>query len=152
MLRLQQELFHLSPDAFARQIRKVDLATEFARLGLNPEFESRGKLCGAQDAQTVFRKSLGRDGAQNLLLDVLAALKRIDDVSSQRVLQDRVDREIAPAHAVLDGHRRIAFDEERAMSAPSLVLAPWQSHIQISPKLVDGECFADHVNVAELIE
>src|SRR6266404_1535700 len=148
MLRLQQELFHLSPDAFARQIRKVDLATEFARLGLNPEC----KLRGAQDAQTVFRKSLGRDGAQNSLLDIVAALKRIDDVSRQRVLQDRVDREIAPAHAVLDGHRRIAFDEERAMSAPRLALAPWQSHIQISPKLVDGECFADHVNFAELIE
>src|SRR6266849_2074880 len=86
MLRLQQELFHLSPDAFARQIRKVDLATEFARLGLNPESESRGKLRGAQDAQTVFRKSLGRDGAQNLLLDVLAALKQTDPRSHTKQL------------------------------------------------------------------
>src|SRR5713226_2148841 len=126
MLRLQQELFHLAPDAFARQIGQINLATKFDGLWLNFKFESRGKLRGPQHAQAVLGESLSGDSAQNFVFKVVTAIERIDDFAGQWVLQDRVDREITPAGAFFNGHRRIAFDEKRAMPAPGLALTTRQ--------------------------
>src|SRR5712692_6065985 len=101
MLRLQQELFHLAPDAFVRQIGQINLATKFDGLCLNFKFKSRGKLRGPQHAQAVLDESLSGDSAQNFVFKVATAIERIDDLAGQWVLQDRVDREVPSCGGVL---------------------------------------------------
>src|SRR5437588_1801456 len=125
MLSAQQKFFHLAPDPFRGQVAEIDRTTQLNRLRLDLEFKSRGELRGPQHAQAVFGEGVGRNRAQQPGLEIVAAVKWIDNLCGKWVLQDRVNGEIAAARALFDRHRRIAFDKEPAMSTSGLALATW---------------------------
>jgi hypothetical protein len=116
----KQELLDLSPDSFGREIVELNRPAERARFGVELEIEARHELERAQHPEAVVRKGPGVDHSQAASLEVLAAGKRIEVFVSQRIPRDGVDREIAPAGGLLDGHVGIANDDEPLVSAPSL--------------------------------
>src|SRR2546425_1396458 len=125
-LRAQEKLLHLSPDAFAGQIRQINHLAEIDRLGIDLKLKTRGELRGAQHAQTVFRKGFRRYGSQRPGFEIDASLEWIDYFAGQRILQDRVDGEVSSGGGFFDSHSRIAFDEERAMTESGLTFASRQ--------------------------
>src|ERR1051326_4120993 len=103
MLRLEQELFHLYPDSFGRQIAEIHTPTEFDCFGINVELKTRRELRCTQHAQAVFGKRLARHGTQHALLNVSLpsvgidplAGERIDPYGGQRDIQQRVLRAVS---------------------------------------------------------
>ncbi len=150
-LRAQHQLLEFAPDALVRQIVERDRAAERGGVGINRQRESRGELQGAQDTQAVVTKRRGIDHAQASGREVVTAVKRIDDVTGERVVRDRVDREVAAPRGLGERQRRIAFDAEAFVSAADFRLAPRQGHVHVA-ELVDGEALADGVDAAEGLE
>ena len=52
--RVEQQFFHLAPDAFGREVCEVNRAAEFDGRRVDVELEARGELRGAQHAQRIF--------------------------------------------------------------------------------------------------
>ena len=105
----------------------------------------------AQDAQAVVGERRCVDHAQDARVEVAAAAERIEVLARERVEQDGVDREVAPAARVFDGHERVARDLESAMPAADLRLAAGQRHVD-ARHLVDRERLADGVDPADGLE
>ena len=93
-----------------------------------------------------------RNRAQDLLLKIIAAMERIENLLRQRILQNRINRKVAPSRRFFERHRRIAFDEKPAMSAAGLSLPPRHRNIQVRAEFVNRERFADDIHIAELIQ
>ena len=79
-------------------------------------------------------------------------MERIYDLASERVLQNCIDGEVASSRSFFQTHRRIAFDEEGSMAAARLAFAARQRNIEARTDFVDGECFADNIDIAEPVE
>ena len=80
-----------------------------------------------------------------------AAVERIEVLAGQRIPGDGVDGEVAPARRLGDRHVRIAGDDEAAVAASRLRIAPRQRHVDVAD-LVDLKAFADRFDAAERLE
>src|SRR5215471_11617970 len=120
MLGSQKKLCHFAPNAFGRQIGKLDISTKCRRLCFYLEFKTSRKLRGAQYSQTVIGKGIERDCAQFSRVQTLMAFEWIDDFACQGIFQNRIDREVSARSRVLDTHIRIAFNKKRTINAPRL--------------------------------
>src|SRR5205814_5485956 len=122
------------------------------RLLLDIEFKPGSKLSGAQDPQTIFPKCFGRDRPQDFCVEIFKPAKWIEDFARQRIFENRVDCEIAARGRIFDRHRRIAFDDERAMAAAGLAIATRQRDVEMRGDFVNGEGFTDNVDLSESIK
>src|ERR1044072_6420082 len=95
MLRLEQELFHLYPDSFGRQIAEIHTPTEFDCFGINVQLKTRRELRCTQHAQAVFGKRLARHGTQHALLNVSLPSVGMDALAGERIIENRVDCKVA---------------------------------------------------------
>ena len=105
----------------------------------------------AQHAEAVVGERLGVDHAQQAAIEIGAAAERIEELAGQRILGDRVDREIAPARGLFDRHRGIAGDDEAFVAAPGLRVAPRQRHVDVA-ELVHLEALPDRFDAPERLE
>ena len=140
--------FDLPPDAFGRKIVERDAPAQVAGGGFHVEFESCGKLHGAQHPETVVAKRPGIDGAKNADAQIGDAIVRIEVFTGQRIESNGVDGEVAPSCGFRERHLGVAFDGEPAMFPAGLRIPPRQRDVDIAD-LVDGKALADDVDAAE---
>ncbi len=150
-LRQQQELLDLAQHALARQVVEGDAAAHALRRLVHGEPEPRRELQRAQDAQAVVGERPLVDHPQHARVEVAASAERIEVLAGERVEQDGVDGEVAPAARVFDGHPRVARDLEAAMPAADLRLATGEGHVH-ARHLVDRERLAHRVDAADGLE
>ena len=81
----QQELLEFSPDALGRQIVERNAAAQCRGAIVDGEFEARGQLHRAQDAQTVVGKRGRIDNAQAAPIEVDAAVERVEIFAAERI-------------------------------------------------------------------
>ena len=148
---------HFSTSAQTRsagRIREVDLAAEGDRRLVDLELEARGELHGAEHAQAVLDEGPRVDHADQPPRQVGAPAVRVEVLPGERVVHDRVDREVAPPRRLLGAHPRVAGDDEAAVAAARLRLAAGQADVDrqagvaAGPDLVDREGLADGVDGA----
>ena len=84
------------------------------------EVELRDEPQAAEDAQRILLEALGRDRAQEPLLEIDAAAERVDELVRLEPLRHRVDREVAARHVVLDRDRGIATISKSRCPGPTL--------------------------------
>ena len=85
------------------------------------------------------------------MLQVHAAVERVEVFVGQRVPRNRVDGEVATPRGLLDRHRRVALDAEPLVPATALRLAARQGHVDRA-ELEDRERLADGLDAPELAE
>ena len=146
----EQQLFELAPDALRRQIVERDAAAQLRGRFVEREVEARRELHRAQDAQAVVGEGVRIDHAQDPAIEIAPAVERVEVFAGQRIVRDRVDGEVAAPRRLFDRHVRIAGDDEAAMPAPGLRIAPRQRHVDVAD-LVDLEALADRFDAAEWI-
>jgi hypothetical protein len=144
----QHKLFDFPPDALGREIVEADGAAQRCGISVERELEPRSKLHGPQDAKAVIYECRGVDRSQNPALKIAAAVERIEVLIGQRIPRDGIDSEVAAPRSFVNGHRRIAFDDEAFVPAPVFGLAARQTDVDYAD-LVDGEALADRLNRAE---
>src|SRR5262245_64614473 len=106
--RLQQPFFDLGPDPFGGKIGKVNRSTYGDRRRINRVFEARGELHRAQNPQAVLDESVLIDDADDAARYVFPPTVRIEDFVRERVVNHRVDCEIAAARGLLETRHRSA--------------------------------------------
>ena len=122
-----------------------------ARRVVEREVEPRGELHRAQHAQAVVgERRADRRCAAARRSRSRAAVERIEVLAGQRIPRDRVDREVAAPRRLFDRHVRIAGDDEAAVAAAGLRIAPRQRDVDVAD-LVDLKALADRFDAAEAI-
>ena len=143
--------FSISPQMRSAGRSSSGMSRHSARVSSSSvELEPRRKLHGAQHAQAVVAERRRIDDAEKPALDVAAAVAGVEVLAGQRIPGDRVDREVAPPHRLVERHRRIAGDVEAAVPAAGFRFAPRQRDVDVA-RLVDLEAFADGFDAAEAL-
>src|SRR5579884_1631341 len=88
------------------------LAQLSQRLVVRLEIELRDEPQAADEAERVLLEAPRRDGPQDSGTQVALAAEGIDELAGRESPRDRVDREVAAAHVVLHGERRVGDDLE----------------------------------------
>jgi hypothetical protein len=94
-----------------------------SRLGVDGQFEPRRELQGTENTEGIVREAACIHDPEDTEMKVPAAVEWIEVLVGQRIPADGVDREVAPARRLLEGHRRIAGDGEPFVPAAGLRLA-----------------------------
>ena len=82
------------------------------RVLVGVDVELRDEAEAADDAERVVAEARRPGRAQNPLLEVGAAAERVEDLSRLEAARDRVDREVAPRHVLLEGDLAVGDDLE----------------------------------------
>ena len=127
---LRQQLAPLLEEPLGRQVLDRHRPADRHRLRRGVEVEARRELHAAQDAQRVFREAR-RDVAEDARAEVRPAAVRILEAFRERVVVERVDREVAPRGGVPHGHRGVREDVEPAVARAALRLAPRQRDVDV---------------------
>ena len=151
--RLDGPFFPLAPHALDRQLRiAVDHApAEGGGLGRQHQVEARRELHAAQDPQRILRER-GAGVSQHPGAQVGAAVVRIEDCAGERIVGDRVDREVAPRRRLGRGQRGIRSHGETAMAGTGLRFAPREAEVVLGAadaQLHHAETPPDQVGRAE---
>ncbi len=126
---LQQQLLDLAEDALRRQL--ADRHRRAQRRGgrLDLELVARRELDGPQSAQRVVAERARVHGAQHARVEIAPAVPGIEQLVARRVVEHRVDREVAATGGLLDRERRVALDQDAAVAGAGLRVAPRQRHV-----------------------
>src|ERR1700741_2430952 len=137
MLCLKQEFFQLAPDSLGREIRQIYTPAKCNRFRIDVELKTSRKLRRTQHAQTIFYKRGRRDGTQESSFNIQLAVVWIDQFSGERILENGVDREVAPSRGFGNCHRRIARDHKSLVTGAAFTFAARDGNVEMPAELVD---------------
>ena len=132
-LAFTDQFFPFSPESLAGEVFGREGATQGHRRRGDAEVEACGELHCPQDAQSVFGK-LRRSVTQDPGIEVALAMIRISESAAERVVENRVQGEVAAGGGVFERHRGIDRDGK--------ILVPWSGGAFAS-----GECDIDLIGV-----
>ena len=147
----QEQLLDLSPDPLRRQIVERNRPADAGAVGLECHLEAGRELERAKHSQRVVAEPVAIDHAQDPALEIGPASPRVQVLAGQRIPGDGVDREVTPARRLVDGHPRIALDDEALVAAAALRLAAGQSDVD-GAQLEDRKGLPDRLDPPERAE
>src|SRR4030095_34631 len=121
-LRLQEKFFHFSPDSFGRQVREVDLSTQGHGFVIDHKVEPSGELGCTQYTKAVFWKCFSRYGAKDAVPQILLAMKRIDYLPRQGIVENGINRKIPSSPSLHKPHPWITIDDEGTMPSTTFAI------------------------------